>query len=93
MEKAFIAATHKYSSEWEFDEAKHWHICINCDGIDYESVEEHTKAEYVVENIIESSCIEKGHYDKVIYCEICKAELNRTTMETPLKNHHLTAHE
>lgn len=39
----------------------------------------HTKEGYRVENIVEPSCTENGHYDKVYYCKVCEAQLPEFT--------------
>lgn len=40
----------------------------------------HTAASYVQENIIEPTEDKAGSYDKVIYCSVCKTELERETV-------------
>ncbi len=39
----------------------------------------HTNKEAVEENRVEPDCITAGHVDKVVYCEVCNAEVSRTT--------------
>ena len=29
------------------------------------------------ENLVEATCLEKGHYDSVVYCSVCNKELSR----------------
>ena len=38
----------------------------------------HVNAEAVKENEVPHTCTEDGSYDLVVYCEVCKAELERT---------------
>ncbi len=45
----------------------------------------HTEAEAVVEKFKDSDLNNKGSYDSVIYCSVCKAELKRETIEIPVK--------
>ena len=47
----------------------------------------HTEGEAVEENRVESTCTVKGHYDSVVYCSECKAELSRETVELELAAH------
>ena len=56
----------------------------------------HLDAEYIVphapmtpveEDRVDSTCITKGHYDAVTYCEICGKELYRRHMNLPLAKH------
>ena len=44
--------------------------------------EAHTAAPYVQENIVEPEEGKDGSYDKVIYCSVCKEELDRETIVT-----------
>ena len=39
----------------------------------------HVPGEALVENKINSTCSEKGSFDEVVYCTLCKEELSRTT--------------
>ena len=39
----------------------------------------HTPGEVVIENKVEATCTEAGHYDEVTYCTVCEAELSRET--------------
>ena len=47
----------------------------------------HTPADTVEENRVEATCTEKGHYDSVVYCSVCKAELSREEVEIPVIAH------
>ena len=38
----------------------------------------HTPADAVKENCIDSTCVEDGGYDLVVYCSVCNSELSRT---------------
>lgn len=42
----------------------------------------HTPADAVKESCIDSTCVEDGGYDLVVYCSVCNSELSRT--------HHIT---
>jgi len=53
----------------------------------------HKGGESVQENIIASSCTEKGSYDKVVYCTVCKTELSRKHIETDVLGHDYIDHE
>ncbi len=63
--------------------------CKNCDYIKNEiiAVKEHTKANSVEENKVEPTCENKGSYDQVFYCAICKKELERNKKDIPAKGH------
>jgi len=37
----------------------------------------HTNATAVIENKVDATCTENGHYDSVVYCSVCKAEISR----------------
>ena len=50
-------------------------------------LQEHTPGEVVKENEVPSTCSENGHYDNVVYCEVCNKELSRETQTLPLKDH------
>ncbi len=47
----------------------------------------HTAAEAVQENIVESTCTEKGSYDEVVYCSVCGEELSRVKVTTVKLGH------
>ncbi|MBR2100109.1 MAG: hypothetical protein IJ927_02115, partial [Eubacterium sp.] len=47
----------------------------------------HTAGEIVIENRVESTCVQKGSYDEVVYCTECNAELSRTTITLDLAEH------
>ncbi len=47
----------------------------------------HTTGEAVIENTIDPSCTEAGSYDEVVYCTMCKKELERKTVEIPALGH------
>ena len=50
-------------------------------------VVEHVAGNPVVENKVESTCATVGHYDLVVYCDVCKEELSRETKQLELKEH------
>ncbi len=52
----------------------------------------HTEGEAVVENRVEPTCTEKGSYQNVVYCTVCKTdgkatELSRTPVVVPATGH------
>ena len=47
----------------------------------------HTPAEPVIENNVEPTCTEAGHYDSVIYCAECGEEISRETVTVPATGH------
>ena len=47
----------------------------------------HVAGEAVVENEIAASCVADGSYDKVVYCQVCGAELSRATVVVPATGH------
>ena len=44
-------------------------------------------SEIVVENFVDSDCVNEGSYDNVVYCSVCKDELSRETVVVPAKGH------
>lgn len=51
------------------------------------SLKEHTPAEPVDINYVDPTCTEAGHYDEVVYCEVCGAELTSEQKEIPATGH------
>ena len=49
----------------------------------------HTPGEAVRENEVPATCTAVGHYDSVVYCTSCGAELSRETVEIPMTKHTL----
>ena len=47
----------------------------------------HKPGSAVRENEVKASCTEDGSYDEVIYCTVCKEELNRETKVIPATGH------
>ena len=47
----------------------------------------HTPAEPVIENNVDPTCTEAGHYDSVIYCSVCGEEISRETVTVPALGH------
>ena len=47
----------------------------------------HTEANAVIENRVEATCTEAGHYDLVVYCSVCGEELSRETVTIPALGH------
>ncbi|MBQ6633414.1 MAG: Ig domain-containing protein, partial [Ruminococcus sp.] len=50
---------------------------------------DHTPGEPVEENIVPPTCTEQGHFDQVVYCEVCGEELSREVMYTGYAEHDL----
>jgi hypothetical protein len=48
---------------------------------------DHTPAEAVIENNVAPTCETAGHYDSVVYCSVCHAELSRETVTVPATGH------
>ena len=51
------------------------------------SAKDHSAAEAVVENCVESTCTVAGSYESVVYCSVCKAEMSRTKVDLALAAH------
>ena len=47
----------------------------------------HTAGDVVVENFVDSDCVNTGSYDNVTYCTVCGDELSRETITVPAKGH------
>lgn len=47
----------------------------------------HKPGEPVKENVVPSTCTEKGSYDNVVYCSVCGEELSRETIFVKLADH------
>ena len=47
----------------------------------------HTPADAIVENRVEADCTTNGHYDSVVYCSVCNAELSREVKTIPMLGH------
>ena len=47
----------------------------------------HKAGQAVEENRVESTCIQEGHYDEVIYCTVCNKEISRETKTIAKKAH------
>ncbi len=47
----------------------------------------HTDGEAVIENNVDSDCVNGGSYETVVYCSVCKAELSRTKTTTEANGH------
>lgn len=66
------------------------HTCTRCNDT-YTDTEVpatgHTPATAVSENVVASTCTDKGHYDEVVYCSTCNAELSRQTIDTDVIEH------
>ena len=69
-----------------------WEAYQTCSRCDYTSYKEITAAGHfpttaVHENEVEATCIEDGSYDEVVYCSVCKVELNREKKVTKAFGH------
>ncbi|MBR4700758.1 MAG: S-layer homology domain-containing protein, partial [Oscillospiraceae bacterium] len=51
----------------------------------------HTPAAPVIENNVEPTCTEAGHYDSVVYCSECGEEISRETVTVAALGHDLVA--
>lgn len=47
----------------------------------------HVRGETVIENYIDSTCLEKGSYDEVVYCVLCNKQISKNTKNIALKSH------
>lgn len=65
----------------------HYQKCKICDG-DSEKIE-CTPSDKVIENNVASSCDKDGTYDEVVYCSICKQELSREKVKSPMTGSHV----
>jgi len=59
-------------------------VCADCGAVvtavDYIAPLGHTAGEVVVENKVDATCTDKGSYDNVVYCTVCKEEISRETV-------------
>ncbi len=75
-----------------------WDAYVTCSRCDYTTYSElaalgHKPAEAVVENRVEPTCTVAGHYDSIIYCSVCKAELSRETISITAPGHDEVHHD
>ena len=68
--------------------------CPECKSTKIENINAtgHKEKEAVKENEVPTTCIQKGSYDEVVYCENCGKELKRNTIideTTPLKHNYV----
>ena len=59
----------------------------------YPAANGHTPAAAVKENEVAPTCTEKGSYDEVVYCSVCKAELSREKKTVDALGHDLVHHD
>lgn len=103
-QKVITAEGHGYSTEWKKDATQHYKICkcgakseaadhvysgtsTVCTVCGYKD-HEHTPAQPVKENEVGPTCTSAGHYDSVVYCSECGAEISRASLEgEPATNH------
>ena len=64
-------------------------VCTVCgeNYIEFVPALGHKESDAVEENRKEATCIEKGSYNSVVYCSVCKEELSRETIEIAEKGH------
>ena len=60
--------------------------CTRCKATEGKALG-HTPDEKVKENEKAATCEQKGSYDEVVYCKVCKAELSRNTKSTSALGH------
>ena len=72
-----------------------YETCTRCDYTTYEEIPAlgHTPDGGIEENRIEPTCTEKGSYDIVGYCYVCREELWRQSAEIPALGHNLVHHD
>ena len=65
------------------------HKCSVCQHTETRTVDAlgHNRSDAVEENKTNSTCTENGSYDSVIYCSVCKAELERETITNEKLGH------
>ena len=63
--------------------------CTRCDYFETKTIDAlgHVDGEVVVENRVEPDCTTEGHYDNVVYCTRCNAELSRENKTIPALGH------
>ena len=77
------------------EEGKKVAFCDNgCGATDEKAVEAlgHTELPAVVENEVAADCENAGSYDLVVYCDVCKAEVSRTTETVEALGHAFTVY-
>lgn len=69
--------------------------CTRCDHYETRTIDAlgHVDGEVVVENRVEPDCTTEGHYDNVVYCTRCNAELSRKQVTLPKLGHDVVHHE
>ena len=69
--------------------------CSRCDYTTYKEIaaKGHKASAAVEENREEATCMTSGHYDSVVYCSVCNAELSREQKTIDALGHNLTRHE
>ena len=72
-------------------------FCDKC-GAYYETATElipaqgHRPGEPAMENVVPASETEAGHYDEVVCCTVCHAEISRHTVYEPFEEAHIVSH-
>ena len=77
------------------EEGKKVAFCDNgCGATDEKAVEAlgHTELPAVKENEVAATCENAGSYDLVVYCDVCKAEVSRTTETVEALGHAFTVY-
>ncbi len=64
-------------------------VCRKCGFTESRSLPlgDHKPGDYVQENIVASTCLDKGSFDQVTYCEVCEIELSRKNLKTDALGH------
>lgn len=75
-----------YGHRWASANCSEPRSCTVCGATDGEPIK-HISGDPVKENEAIGSCTQKGHYDEVCYCELCEAEVSRTTVTTDMTDH------
>ncbi len=70
---AKLEHTHKFASEWTWDETNHWHAAI-CGHEVTEGKTAHTFGDWIT--TIEPTCTQEGK--KTVYCTVCEYEKEET---------------
>ena len=66
------------------------HTCSRCDATKVDTYVDalgHTPKSPVEEGRVDADCENDGHYDSVVYCEVCNAEISRETVTLPAIGH------
>lgn len=85
----------KYPTEYET--GKKHRECTICPYHEEETIAKlphtHKAGEPVIENNVEPTCLEDGHYESVVYCYECHEEMSRTEITVHSLGHDIVHHE